>query len=94
MCGYLDYVARGEVHLYDKHDGDPDDGANDHEPAQNHGPGGVGVVLICHHLPLVQAEDQDALCRQANAGNAGQMVSAPLTFNTGTGSLEQLGCNS
>lgn len=68
---YLDYGARGEVHLYDKHDRDPDDGAYDHEPAQNHGPGGVSVVLICHHLPLVQAEYQDALYRQQT-----------LTFNT------------
>lgn len=61
------------MHLYDKHDGDPDDGAYDHEPAQNHGPGGVSVVLIRHHFPLVQAEYQDALRTQENT---------PLTFNT------------
>lgn len=57
------------MHLNDKHDGDPDDGAGDHEPAHNHGPGGVGVVLVRHHLPLVQTQSQDALHRPGNPGN-------------------------
>lgn len=52
------------MHLDDEHDGDPGDGADDHEPAHDHGPGGVGVVLVGHHLPLVQAQDQDALGRK------------------------------
>lgn len=56
------------MHLYDKHDGDPDDGADDHEPAHDHGPGGVSVVLVCHHFPLVQAQYQDALNEEENAG--------------------------
>lgn len=72
------------MHLYDKHDGDPDDGAYDHEPTQNHGPGGVSVVLICHHFPLVQAQYQDALCREERAGNAGKLVSTQLNLNTGS----------
>lgn len=33
---YLNYGTRGKVHLNDKHDGDPDDRTDDHEPAQNH----------------------------------------------------------
>lgn len=49
------------MHLDDKHDGDPDHGADDHEPAKHHGPGGVGVVLIGHHLPLVQTQPQNKL---------------------------------
>lgn len=60
------------MHLYDKHDGDPDDGADDHEPAQNHGPGGVSVVLVGHHLPLVEAQYQDALGRGEHGGKAGE----------------------
>lgn len=50
-----------KVHLDDEHDGDPDNRADDHEPAEHHGPGGVGVVLIGHHLPLVQTQTQDKL---------------------------------
>lgn len=49
------------MHLNDKHDGDPDYRADHHEPAHDHGPGGVGVVLVRHPLPLVQAESQDTL---------------------------------
>ena len=58
---YLNYCAGGEVHLNDEHDGDPDDRADYHEPSQNHGPGGVGVILVCHYVPLVQTQSQDAL---------------------------------
>lgn len=49
------------MHLDDKHDRDPDNRADDHEPAEYHGPGGVGVVLIGHHTPLVQTQHQDKL---------------------------------
>lgn len=58
---YLHYGAGSEVHLNQEHDGDPDDGADYHEPAHHHGPGGVGVVLVRHPLPLVQTQPQDAL---------------------------------
>lgn len=57
------------MHLNDEHDGDPDYRADDHEPAHNHGPGGVGVVLICHHLPLVETQPQDALHTPGNPRN-------------------------
>ena len=33
---YLTYGAGCEVHLNEEHDGDPDDRADDHEPAHNH----------------------------------------------------------
>lgn len=56
------------MHLNHKHYGDPDDRADDHEPTHNHRPCGVGVVLICHHLPLVQTQTQDALHRPGNQG--------------------------
>lgn len=49
------------MHLDDEHDWDPDNRADDHEPAEHHGPGGVGVVLIGHHFPLVQTQTQDKL---------------------------------
>lgn len=57
------------MHLNDEHNGDPDDGADDHEPAQNHGPGGVRVVLVRHHLPLVETQTQDSLHRPTKAAS-------------------------
>ena len=66
VCGivshtYLHEAAWGQVHFDDKHDWDPDDRTHHHQPPHHHGPGRVGVVLIGHHLPLVQTQPQDTL---------------------------------
>lgn len=52
------------MHLYDKHNRDPNNGAGKHEPTEHHGPARVPVRAVGHGLPLVEAEAEDKLGRK------------------------------
>lgn len=58
---YLHKAARRQIHFDDKHDWNPDDGAAQHQPPEDHGPRWVVIFSISHWFPLVEAEAQDEL---------------------------------